>query len=300
MAGSGALGDWLGYLAYERGLSPRTRASYSTDVGAFARFAGIPPGAPAAAWARVRTADVRAWLRRSRRDGLAESTLARRLVAVKGFFAYLRSEDGIPADPAAVVQQARRSRILPHVVTQEEADRFLALSGPATPETVRDRALTEVLYGCGLRAGEAAGLTLDSVRFEEGLVRVRGKGSKVRLVPLGSRAEEALRRYLEVGRPACRPAPGESALFLGPRGCAISRPTIWRIVKRRARLAGLPEGVSPHWLRHSFATHLLAGGAPIRAIQEMLGHADIGTTQIYTHVDAKRLASVVRRFHPRA
>lgn len=300
MGASGAIADWTGFLAYERGLSPRTRHAYATDVAGFARFAGLDPSAPGAAWAKVRTDDVRAYLERSKRDGLAASTRARRLVAVKSFFAYLKAEGTLPADPAAVVVQARRTIVLPHAITREDAERFLSLSGPATPDNVRDRALTEVLYGCGLRASELVSLTLDSIRFEEGLVRVRGKGSKVRLVPLGSRAEEAIRRYLEDARPAYRPAPGESALFLGPRGRPLSRPTLWRIVKRRARMAHLPQEVSPHWLRHSFATHLLAGGAPIRAIQEMLGHADIGTTQVYTHVDAGRLSSVVKQFHPRA
>jgi len=300
MPASGAIGAWLGFLAFERGLSPRTRKAYETDVAALARGLRIDPDAPAAAWARVRTKDIRRLFAKARGAGLAESTRARRLVAVKSFFAWLRSEGEIPADPAAVLVQARRTLVLPHAVSQEDAERFLALSGPATRENVRDRALTEILYGCGLRASEVVGLTLDSVRFEEGLVRVRGKGSKVRLVPLGSRAEEALKVYLADSRPAYRPAPGEAALFLGPRGRAISRPTLWRIVKRRARMARLPKEVSPHWLRHSFATHLLAGGAPIRAIQEMLGHADIGTTQVYTHVDAGRLASVVKQFHPRA
>ena len=300
MPASGSIGSWLGFLAFERGLSPRTRKAYETDVASLAHALRIDPAAPASAWARVRTDDLRRHFARLRREGLAESTRARRLVAAKSFFAWLRAEGEIPADPAAILVQARRTIVLPHAITQEDAERFLALSGPATPENVRDRALTEVLYGCGLRASEVVGLTLDSVRFEEGLVRVRGKGSKVRLVPLGSRAEEALRAYLADSRPAFRPAPGEAALFLGPRGRAISRPTLWRIVKRRAAMARLPKEVSPHWLRHSFATHLLAGGAPIRAIQEMLGHADIGTTQVYTHVDAGRLASVVRKFHPRA
>ena len=299
MPASGAIGAWLGFLAFERGLSPRTRKAYENDVAALASGLRIDPDAPAAAWARVRTKDIRRLFAKARSAGLAESTRARRLVAVKSFFAWLRSEGEIPADPAAVLVQARRTIVLPHAISQEDAERFLALSGPATPDNVRDRALTEILYGCGLRASEVVGLTLDSVRFEEGLVRVRGKGGKTRLVPLGSRAEEALKRYLADSRPAYRPAPGEAALFLGPRGRAISRPTLWRIVKRRARMARLPKEVSPHWLRHSFATHLLAGGAPIRAIQEMLGHADIGTTQVYTHVDAGRLASVVKQFHPR-
>ena len=293
----GELDAYLGFLAYERGLSARTRAAYANDLRALARFLDPARGAPD--WRRVRTADLRAFLEEGRRSRLAESTRARRLVAVKGFFAHLKDEGFAASDPAATLVQARRSRVLPHALGREAAERFLAASGPATPAALRDRAMMELLYGCGLRASELVGLTVDAVRFDEALVRVRGKGAKVRLVPLGSAAEAALRDYLRDARAAFHPAPGEAALFLGPRGRALSRGTLWRHVKARALAAGLPPGVSPHWLRHTFATHLLSGGAPIRAIQEMLGHADIGTTQIYTHVDAGRLASTVRAFHPR-
>jgi len=297
MPASGEIGAYLGFLAYERGLSPRTRAAYANDLAALARFLAPSGGAPD--WRRVRTEDLRAFLEAGRREGLAESTRARRLVATKGFFAHLKDDGHIASDPAATLVQGRRTRVLPHALPREAAERFLAVSGPATPATLRDRAMMELLYGCGLRASELVSLTTDSVRFEEGLVRVRGKGSKVRLVPLGSQAEAALRAYLAEARATFHPAPGEGALFLGPRGRALSRATLWRHVKARAVAAGLPPDVSPHWLRHTFATHLLSGGAPIRAIQEMLGHADIGTTQIYTHVDTDRLASTVRSFHPR-
>lgn len=295
---SDAVRAFLGFLAYERGLSPRTRAAYANDVAAFAAF--LAPGGGEPDWRAVRSRDVVRFLGEGRRAGLAETTRARRLVALKGFFAFLRSEGRIAADPAASVAQPRRSRILPHALSPEAVERFFAPAVGEKREAVRDRAILELLYGCGLRASELAEMPLDAVRFEDALVRVLGKGSKVRLVPLGSKAENALRTYLNEGRPAFDPAPGESRLFLGRGGRGLSRQSVWKIVKARAAEAGLPPDVSPHWLRHTFATHLMANDAPVRAIQEMLGHADIGTTQIYTHVDADRLASVVKQFHPRA
>ena len=297
--------DWIGFLAWERGLSPRTREAYASDLRALAAFlAGDGAAGPAADpdrvdWRAVGTERLRGFLEEGVRAGLSEATRARRLVAVKGFFAYLRAEGRIDADPAAGLAQARRSRVLPHALSEGAVARFFEGGAPGR-ETLRDRALLELLYGCGLRESEAAGLTLDEVRLDEALVRVRGKGGKVRQVPLGSRAEAAVRAYLgPEGRPRFRPAPGEPRLLLNRFGRGMSRHAVWDVVKARAAAAGLPRDVSPHWLRHSFATHLMAHGAPVRAIQEMLGHADVGTTQIYTHVDAGRLASVVRSSHPR-
>jgi len=317
-ANGGAVADWLGFLAYERGLSPRTRRAYADDLRALARHLGAPEDAWPD-WTAVGTPQLLGFLEAMRREGMSESTRARRLVAVKGFFAHLRSEEKIASDPAAALVQARRTRVLPHALPQaavggmlDEAD--AAASGGGTAETdardpagasrarrdaLRDAAILELLYGCGLRVSELAGLPLDAVRFDEALVRVRGKGSKERLVPLGGRAEEALRAYLRDARPLYRPAPGEPRLFLNRFGRGLTRTTVWTLVKRHAARAGLPAGTSPHWMRHSFATHLMGNGAPVRVIQEMLGHADVGTTQIYTHVDAGRLSSVVRSFHPR-
>ena len=294
---SDAVRSFLGFLAYERGLSPRTRAAYRNDLAALARF--LRPDGAEPDWGAVRGPDIVRFLGRCRADGLAEATRARRLVAIKGFFAHLRAEGRIAADPAAAVAQPRRSRVLPHALPPEATERFFAPATGDARESIRDRAILELLYGCGLRASELSQMPLDAVRFEEALVRVLGKGSKVRLVPLGAKAEAALRAYLADSRPKFDPAPGEPRLFLGRGGRGLSRQSVWKIVKARAVEAGLPPDVSPHWLRHTFATHLLANDAPVRAIQEMLGHADIGTTQIYTHVDAGRLASVVKRFHPR-
>ena len=292
--------DWLGFLSFERGLSKRTRDAYAGDIAGFAEFLRERRGGAAPDWAAVRTDDVSGWVADCVRRGDVASTRARRLVAVKGFFAYLRGEGRIEVDPAAILSQPRRPRVLPHSVSREEAARLLEAPSPDTPEGLRDRALLEVLYGCGLRESEAARLPLLAVRFGEGTLRIRGKGNKERVVPLGSRAEEALRAWLERGRPAFRPAVGEPHVFLGAKGRPMGRESVWRAVKKHAAAAGLPPTVSPHWLRHSFATHMLSGGAPIRVIQELLGHADIGTTQAYTHVDASRLSSIVGSFHPRA
>lgn len=289
-----AIRDFLGSLAYERGLAPATRKSYASDLAKLRAFLG---GAPVRS---VRTADLTAFLDSCRKAGEKESTRARRLVAVKGFFAFAARERIVTHDPAAALSYPKRPRLLPHVVGTGDMRRLLEISSDASPEGLRDRAMLEMLYGCGLRASELAALPVDAVSFDSASVRVKGKGSKVRMVPLGSMAEKALRAYLSPdGRAQLHPAPGEPALFLSKRGRPLSREALWRIVKRRAAAAGLPEGVSTHWLRHSFATDLLAGGAPVRVIQELLGHADISTTQIYTHVDASRLAGVVGKLHPR-
>ena len=296
------ISQFIDFLAFERGLADKTRSAYESDLTQFARFlvrCGVAQdGRPSF---RETTADhILGFQEEGRQAGLAESTLARRLVAVKVFFAYLRAEDLVSVDVAAPISAGRRSRTLPHVIGEAEVARLLAAPSADTRDGLRDRAILELFYASGLRVSELAELTRDSLRFEEALVRCRGKGSKVRVVPLGASAEAALKRYLAESRPKYRPAPLEPAVFLNPRGAGLSRVGVWGIVKRNACKAGLGEAISPHWLRHSFATHLLANGAPIRAIQEMLGHADIGTTQIYTHVDARRLHGVHAQFHPRA
>lgn len=292
-----AVEAYLGFLAYERGLSVRTRDAYANDLSAFAEF--LSGEGNAVDWGKVRTQDILRFLEAGKKAKLSDATRARRLVSIKGFFAYLKTENRIDTDPAAVVTQPRRARVLPHAIGVEAVARMLEMPPADTRDGIRDRAMLELLYGCGLRVSELSTLPIDAIRFDEATVRVRGKGSKVRLIPLGSRAEAAIRRYLDTARDLYKPAPGEPSLFLGAKGGQISRKVVWKIVKDNAVLAGIPSAASPHWLRHSFATHLLAGEAPIRVIQELLGHADIATTQIYTHVDAGRLASVVKSFHPR-
>ncbi len=313
-----AVRDWLGSLAWERGLAQSTREAYARDMRAFFGWLGrrarnataAAPGGDGASdncargdWRRVTSDDISAFLETCDARGGARpapSTRARRLAALKGFFGWARAEGLRDGDPAVVIARPRLHRPLPHCISPEEAARLMEAPSPDTPLGMRDRALLEILYGCGLRESEAATLPIDAIRFEDAVVRVRGKGGKERIVPLGSKAEAALKAWLGAGRPALGPAPGESAVFLDKSGRPMTRGGVWRVVKTHAAATGLPADVSPHWLRHSFATHLLSGHAPIRAIQEMLGHADISTTQIYTHVDASRLASVVRSFHPRA
>lgn len=292
---------FVDYLAYERGLSPRTRAAYASDLRNFMQFLarrGRSTGGVACI-REIGADDVSAFMEEGRRLGLADSTLARRLVSVKVFFAYLRAEGVVEVDVASQVEAARRTRRLPHVVPEDGLARMLSLP-PDTRDGLRDRAMLELLYGCGLRESELIELKIDSLRFDDGLVRCVGKGSKVRLVPMGGKAEEALVRYLKDSRWKYRPSPSDATVFLNSRGVKMSRMGVWGVVKKYARAAGLDAGVSPHWLRHSFATHMLSNGASVRAIQEMLGHADIGTTNIYTHVDASRLREVHSNHHPRA
>ncbi len=293
------INQFLGFLAFERGLAEKTRKAYESDLNLFTSFLAERSG-PTPDFREIATADIIAFQDRGRSENLADSTLARRLVSIKSFFAYMRSEGIIESDPAATITTARRARTLPHALNEKSLESLLQTPAAGTRDGRRDRAMLELLYGCGLRESEVADLKIDALRFEEGLVRCTGKGSKVRLVPLGSKAEAATKLYLAESRPLYNPVPDDATLFLNRNGSKLSRMGVWGIVKKHAKAAGLGDDVSPHWLRHSFATHLLANGAPVRVIQEMLGHVDIGTTQIYTHVDSDRLRSTHTQFHPRA
>jgi len=259
---------FLGHLSLERGLAKLTVAAYEGDLLAFAAHCGR---AGFTRWPDVGLAQVDAWVRTLDRRGQAPASLARRLSAVR----------------------------LPGLISPAEVARIVTAPDAATPQGLRDRAMLELMYGSGLRVSELCGLDLQAIDEESGVVRVRGKGSKDRLVPVGETSLTVLRSYLAAGRPALvRPKTG-SALFLSARGVAISRKTFWLAVKQAAARAGLPPSVKPHLLRHAFATHLLAGGADLRSIQEMLGHADIATTQIYASVERSALADAHRRHHPR-
>lgn len=289
--------QFIEFLEVERGLSPHTRAAYRTDLREFERFLAArritSPGA-------IGRAEIVAFLMEGRDAGLRSATIARRLAAIRSWFRYLHAEGLLAADVAETMDAPRLWRVLPDALTQREVDRLLAAPDLDRPNGVRDRALLELLYATGLRVSEAAGLTLDRVRLEDRVLRCLGKGGRERVVPFGDTACAWLRRYLEEERPRLARRSSSSALFLSRRGGALNRRTIWALVRRYAARAGLSKRVHPHTLRHTFATHLLANGAPLRVIQEMLGHADIATTQIYTHVDAGRLKQVHERFHPRA
>ncbi|MCL1857175.1 MAG: site-specific tyrosine recombinase XerD, partial [Kiritimatiellaeota bacterium] len=269
-------------LILERGLSQNTRAAYLHDLTAFADFLGKTP-------LTATRQDILDFLEAEKKRGMSPPTLARRLVTLKVFFGYLAGEGTVADDPTLLVESPALWKTLPEWLTGEEVERLLAASEGDDRDAVRDRAILELFYASGLRESELASITLENLRLDEATVRVTGKGNKTRLVPVGQHAIEALRRYLETARPLFKPRPDETHVFLSTRGRGLSRMTLWRIVVKHARTAGIEKPLSPHTLRHSFASHLLAGGAPLRVIQEMLGHADIATTQIYTHVDKTRL-----------
>ncbi len=299
-----AVAGYLDHLLVERGLSANTLQAYRRDLDryrAFVESRGIHD--PAAVQEREITGFLAAI--RTGDDGFAPlgaSSAARTVVAVRGFHRFLLLEGTTAQDPADQVQPPATPKRLPKALSVEDVERVLAAAGPAeTPSGVRDRALLEVLYGSGARISEAVGLAVDDLNLQDGLVRLRGKGSKERLVPLGRFAVAAVEAYLVRARPllAARGS-GTFVLFLNARGGPLSRQSAWAVLAASAQRAGLVARVSPHTLRHSFATHLLEGGADVRVVQELLGHASVTTTQIYTRVTADTLREVYAATHPRA
>ena len=299
----GALGtaceEYLSHLAVERGLAGNTLAAYRRDLSAYAGFLaerGIDD--PCA----VARADVEDFIAARREAGYAASSINRSLSAVKGLHRFLVREGESTAHPSAAVRFSRQEERLPDCLSIERVAALLDQPFPPTDAGARDRAMLEVLYGCGLRASELVGLDGRDLYLDDGYLRIFGKGSKERLVPITGTALAALRAYLEHGRAglAAHARAGASpAVFLNARGTRISRQSLHAIVERYGRLAGI-EGLHPHTLRHSFATHMLAGGADLRVLQEILGHASIATTQIYTHIDRTQLREVYLAAHPRA
>jgi integrase/recombinase XerD len=288
--------EFIDALRGERGLSPHTTAAYRRDLDQFvALLAEI--GVTEAR--EITAGTVMSFQARLHRRQLAPASIARKLSAVRTFlaFAYREGEiDQLLTD----LETPRTERRLPSALTAAEVERLLAQPNTATPDGLRDRAMLELLYATGLRVSELVNLPLESVRLAAGFVRCIGKGSKERVVPLGRVAAAWVSRYLEEGRPRHGAKEGVARLFLTARGEGMSRETFWARLREYARAAGIRRKVSPHTLRHSFATHLLQGGADLRSIQEMLGHANIATTQIYTRVDDSHLARVFERCHPRA
>jgi integrase/recombinase XerD len=289
--------QFLDFLALERGLSPNTRTAYGTDLRAFVRFLYTQK---VGSFGEVTRRHIVNFLMEAREAGLRTTTLARRLAAIKVFLRYLQQEGLLLKDVAETMDSPRLWHLLPDTLTTKEIERLLAAPDLEKPLGLRDRAILEVLYGSGLRVSELAGLQLDQIHIDERYLRCIGKGRKERIVPFGDAAKLWLQRYLSEERPRLARRSQSSAVFLSNRGRPLDRRTLWRSVRGYARRAGLAKDVHPHTLRHTFATHLLANNAPLRVIQEMLGHADIGTTQVYTHVDSSRLKSIHEKFHPRA
>ncbi len=287
--------EWLDWLRIECGVAENTLRAYEGDLRRYATcLAGESPRA-------ARPQDVMAFVVAEGARGMSAATQFRRLVAVRSFHRWLAAERKTETDPAAQIDAPKLWLRIPSYLSPPEVERLLEAPADPTPRDLRDQAVLEVLYACGLRASEAAGLRLSDLAFDERVLRVRGKGGKERIVPFGTRAAECLRTWLEDGRPRMSRAVAEAAgvVFLSPRGLPLRRENVWTLVKARVRAAGITKRVTPHTLRHSFATHLLWGGADLRVVQALLGHASLSTTQIYTKVEEERLRESHGRFHPR-
>lgn len=288
---------YLAFAAAERGFSPHTVAAYARDLARLATFA---EGRGVRRAESLDTALLRDFLAGERRRGLAARSQARAAAALRSFGRYLVLERALPASPAAELQVRARVATLPHAPGADDMRVLLDAPDPETPLGRRDRAMLELLYGAGLRVSELVGIRPTNLDLDANCVRLVGKGSRERVVPLGRMARTRIEEYQRLARPllmrGARPRP---ELFVSRRGAPLSRQMLWKLLKRYLRVASLDARLSPHSLRHAFATHLLDGGADLRAVQAMLGHADVATTQIYTHVAPRRLREVHRRYHPR-
>lgn len=284
------------YLALEQGASPLTAEAYGRDLARFAVYARVK-GAQSVH--EVGATLLRNYLYHLKDLGLAPSSIRRNVSAVRSYFKFLLGEGHLVTDPSERIETPRRWRDLPEVLTVEEVGKLIEAPTLDEPLAFRDRAMLELAYGAGLRVSEWISIAIKDVMFDEGVVRVFGKGQKERLVPVGRQAVSAVAIYVRELRPKLERGGGKGVLFLNARGEPLTRMGAWKILRKYVEQAGITKKVSPHTLRHSFATHLLEGGADLRAVQDMLGHADISTTQIYTHVDREYLRTVHKQFHPR-
>ncbi|MCK8498274.1 site-specific tyrosine recombinase XerD [Myxococcus sp. MISCRS1] len=293
----GLLDAFIAFIRAERGLSGKTVDAYAADLTAYfedLRGRGVDDVT------RARQEDVTAHLSALTKGGLGKRSQARHLAALRGFHRFLVAERLADKDPTEDVDTPRSARKLPSFLTLEEVEQLLAAPDEGSPAGLRDRAMLEVLYATGLRVSELCGLGVNDVQLSAGYLVAKGKGAKERVVPLGRVAVEKVREYLAASRPAMLGRREARALFVTPRGSGFTRQGFWKLIKRYALKAGILKPLSPHKLRHSFATHLVERGADLRAVQQMLGHADLATTQIYTHVNSARLRSVYDEFHPRS
>lgn len=291
------LDQFIYQLRIERGLSANTVAAYSHDLIRFFDFLkqrGVSP-------AHVSQEDLTSFIIKQNMQ-LSPRSMARCLVSIRMFYRFLVSEGNIASNPARLLGIPKMYQHLPNVLSRDEVDSLLMQPDIITPLGKRDKAIIEMLYATGLRVTELIGLKMHNINLEVGFIRTIGKGSKERIIPMGSQAVGSLKDYLYQGRPILlkkRSAAGVSRIFLNSRGKPITRQGLWKIIKRCALMAGITKSVTPHTIRHSFATHLLEGGADLRSVQVMLGHADISTTQIYTHVARERLKEIHEKYHPR-
>jgi integrase/recombinase XerD len=296
--------EYLNYLAVERGLSENTLSAYARDLTIFGVYlARLNRGSDNPEDRDIFDASpssVAGFVAETISSGGAPTSAARKLSAIRGLFKFLVREGHMDRDPTLNLEAPKRPQRLPRVLSVSEVDKLLSRGGKGDARGLRDRAMLELLYASGLRVSELISLRTADVNLELGCVRCVGKGNRERIVPVGACAVEALRRYLAAGRRALGGATSDESLFLTNRGRGMTRQAFWKIIKRRAAACGIRVEITPHTLRHSFATHLLANGADLRSVQEMLGHADIRTTQIYTHLTRAKLREVYNRYHPRA
>ncbi len=290
------LRTFQGFLLIERRLSANTVESYGRDVEAFLRWAQINDGVSPANWSK---ATVVSYLKTERKNGKSNATLRRHLASVRGFAKLLVRDGHVQEDFTADIVQPSRWERLPKTLSQENMSRILLAPDDKTPEAVRDRAMFELLYATGMRVSEIVDLELNQIQLEAGFCIVHGKGEKSRLVPIGDAAKHCLEDYLDTARLYLLRTRKSTHAFLTRRGGPMTRQAFWARVKRWAQKAGVGKGVSPHMFRHSFATHLLNHGADLRAVQAMLGHSDISTTEVYTHVDRRKLRRLLDKGHPR-
>ncbi len=290
------LDEFINYMDIERGLSGNTTYNYRSDLEKFISFI---EGKGKQDFGEVKRDDVMDFLMAEKDRGLQPRSLSRALVAIRMFFRFMTIEGYLRRDVTEVIESPRLWRILPEVLSISEVELLLRQPDISTTQGLRDRAVLELLYASGLRASELVGLRVEDVNLQSGFVQASGKGGKERIVPLGRKAAKAIGEYLEKSRPLLLNKKNSPHLFISRLGKLFTREWLWCLVKKYIMMAGIKKKVSPHTLRHSFATHILSQGADLRVIQELLGHSNIGTTQIYTHVDRDRLKEVHRKFHPR-
>ncbi len=290
-----AITDFLNFCRLEKGLAANSLEAYSSDLARFAHFAAsaAPAEIPSQALLLL-------YLNSLYRSGLGSRSIARHLTTLRSLYGFLLSEKRIAADPTEHIQSPRQWHNIPHFLNLDQVEKILTVPDPSKPTGLRDRAMIELLYAAGLRVSELCTVRLTDLNSEMGFIRVTGKGNKQRLVPVGKSALAAIDLYLQSGRPALLKARTSPHLFITNRGSAMTRQAFWHLLAQHGKAAGIFRHLSPHVLRHTFATHLLEGGADLRSVQSMLGHADISTTQIYTHLMRSKLRQTVDAHHPRA
>jgi integrase/recombinase XerD len=291
------LNEFINYLAVERRLSKNTIDAYSRDINRFIDLMKIDGKEKLST---IQRKDISHYLSSFKRENLSASSQARHLVSIKMFFRFLLAEGAVENDPTEHIESPSLARKLPETLSFEEVERLLKMPDTKTPLGLRDSAMIELLYATGVRVSELISLTTHSINLEVGYIISMGKGSKERIIPLGEEASIKLQSYLKSSRLVLTKKRDVKDLFVNRQGSRMTRQGFWKIIKKYARLAGIVKKISPHSLRHSFATHLLEGGADLRSVQKMLGHADISTTQIYTHIIKERLRTLYDKYHPRA